>query len=138
MKSRLHKSPIPNRDIGSHHRRREVRKRWRKRRLHSTRAARDAWRACTKLQYADALALTILRPRHSLRVKRRGGRGTGGCVAAFTNTMLQSLAPGGVMLEGARFLPQVLTPLIGAAERSEPLEPVVSAIVRMFGFDTFV
>ena len=52
--------------------------------------------------------------------------------------MLQSLAPGGVMLEGARFLPQVLTPLIGAAERGEPLEPVVSAIVRMFGFDTFV
>lgn len=52
--------------------------------------------------------------------------------------MLQSLAPGGVMLEGARFLPQVLTPLIVAAERGEPLEPVVSAIVRMFGFDTFV
>ena len=52
--------------------------------------------------------------------------------------MLQSLAPGGVVLEGARFLPQILSPLIGAAERAEPLEPIVSAIVRMFGFDTFL
>ena len=58
--------------------------------------------------------------------------------AAFTNTMLQSLAPGGVVLEGARFLPQILSPLIAAAERAEPLEPIVSAIVRMFGFDTFL
>jgi len=32
----------------------------------------------------------------------------------------------------------VLSPLIAAAERGEPLEPVVSAIVRMFGFDTFL
>ena len=52
--------------------------------------------------------------------------------------MLQSLAPGGVVLEGARFLPQILSPLIAAAERAEPLEPVVAAIVRMFGFDTFL
>jgi DNA-binding CsgD family transcriptional regulator len=52
--------------------------------------------------------------------------------------MLQSLAPSGVMLEGARFLPPVLSPLIAAAERGEPLEGVVSAIVRMFGFDSFV
>ena len=52
--------------------------------------------------------------------------------------MLQSLAPGGVVLEGARFLPQILSPLIAAAERAEPLEPIVAAIVRMFGFDTFL
>ena len=52
--------------------------------------------------------------------------------------MLHSLTPGGVTLEGARFLPQVLSPLIDAAERGEPLGPVVSAIVRMFGFDTFL
>jgi len=52
--------------------------------------------------------------------------------------MLQSLAPGGVTLDGARFLPQVLSPMISACERGEPLEPVVSAIVRMLGFDTFL
>src|ERR1700676_690324 len=52
--------------------------------------------------------------------------------------MLQSLAPGGVTLEGARFLPQVVSPLIAAAERGESLEPVVSAIVSMFGFDSFL
>ena len=52
--------------------------------------------------------------------------------------MLQSLAPGGITLDGARFLPQVLSPLIAAGERGDPLEPVVSAIVRMFGFDTFL
>jgi LuxR family transcriptional activator of bioluminescence operon len=52
--------------------------------------------------------------------------------------MLQIHAPTGVTLEGARFLPPVLAPLIAAAERGEHLEAVVSAIVRMFGFDTFV
>ena len=52
--------------------------------------------------------------------------------------MLQSLRPAKVSLQGARFLPQVLSTLIGAVERGDPLEPVVSAIVRMFGFDTFL
>ena len=52
--------------------------------------------------------------------------------------MLQSLAPGGVTLDGVRFLPQLLSPMIAAGERGEPLEPIVSAIVRMFGFDTFL
>jgi DNA-binding CsgD family transcriptional regulator len=61
-----------------------------------------------------------------------------GASLPFIDTMLHRLAPGGVTLEGARFLPQILSPLIAAGEQGEPLEPVVSAIVRMFGFDTFL
>ena len=41
-------------------------------------------------------------------------------------------------LEGARFMPQVLSPLITAAERGKPLEPAVSALVRVLGFDSFM
>src|SRR5215216_1629895 len=52
--------------------------------------------------------------------------------------MLHSLGPGQVMLEGARFVPPILSPLITAAQRGEPLEPVVAAIIHMFGFDSFM
>lgn len=52
--------------------------------------------------------------------------------------MLRPLGPGKLTLEGMRFLPPILSPLIDAAKRGEPLEPVVTAIVRMFGFDTFM
>jgi hypothetical protein len=52
--------------------------------------------------------------------------------------MLRPLGPGKLALDGMRFLPPILSPLIDAAKRGEPLEPVVSAIVRMFGFDTFM
>ena len=52
--------------------------------------------------------------------------------------MLHCFEPGKVTLEGTRFLPAVLSPLIDAAQRGEPLEPVITAMVRMFGFDTFL
>ena len=52
--------------------------------------------------------------------------------------MLHSLGPGQVMLEGARFVPPILSPLITAAQRGEPLEPVVAALTHMFGFDSFM
>jgi LuxR family quorum-sensing transcriptional regulator LasR len=52
--------------------------------------------------------------------------------------MLRPLGPGKLTLEGMRFLPPILSPLIDAAKRGEPLETVVAAIVRMFGFDTFM
>jgi len=52
--------------------------------------------------------------------------------------MLRALGPGKLTLEGTRFLPPILSPLIDAAKRGEPLEPVVAAIIRMFGFDTFM
>jgi DNA-binding CsgD family transcriptional regulator len=52
--------------------------------------------------------------------------------------MLRALDPGKLALEGIRFLPPILSPLLEAAKRGEPLEPVVSAIIRMFGFDTFM
>ena len=86
----------------------------------------------------QAPGLSLCSDQGVLRVKRYGRRSEEGLAAARTNTMLQSLAPSRVMLEGARSLPPVLSPLIAAAERGEPLEGVVSAIVRMFGFDSFV
>lgn len=52
--------------------------------------------------------------------------------------MLHSLGPGKIDLQGTRFLPPILSPLIAAAQQDEPLEPVVSAIIRMFGFDSFM
>jgi LuxR family quorum-sensing transcriptional regulator LasR len=52
--------------------------------------------------------------------------------------MLRSLGPGKITLEGSRFLPPILSPLINAAKRGESLEPIVDAIVRMFGFDSFM
>lgn len=35
-------------------------------------------------------------------------------------------------------LPPILSPLVDAAKRGEPLEPVVTDVVRMFGVDTFM
>lgn len=52
--------------------------------------------------------------------------------------MLHCFEPGKVTLEGSRFLPAVLSPLIDAAQCGKPLEPVITAIIRMFGFDTFL
>src|SRR5437867_12673611 len=52
--------------------------------------------------------------------------------------MLRSLGPGKLALDGMRFLPPILSPLIDAAKRGQPLEPIVAGIVRMFGFDTFM
>ena len=52
--------------------------------------------------------------------------------------MLHSLGLGQVMLEGAPFVPPILAPLITAAQRGEPLEPVVAALTHMFGFDSFM
>jgi DNA-binding CsgD family transcriptional regulator len=52
--------------------------------------------------------------------------------------MLQTLDPASLGLEVARFMPQVLSPLITAAERGEALEPAVSALVRVLGFDSFM
>lgn len=56
----------------------------------------------------------------------------------LAQAMLCALGPGKVTLEGSRFLPPILSPLISAAKRGEPLEPVVAAIIRMFGFDSFM
>jgi len=52
--------------------------------------------------------------------------------------MLRPLGPGKLTFEGMRFLPPILSPLIEAAKRGDALEPVVTAIVRMLGFDTFM
>lgn len=52
--------------------------------------------------------------------------------------MLHTLGPEHITLDGARFLPQVLSPLVAAAERGDPLEPVVTSIVRILGFDSFM
>ncbi len=52
--------------------------------------------------------------------------------------MLHCFEPGKVTLEGTRFLPAVLSPLIDAAQRGDPLEPVITSLTRMFGFDTFL
>lgn len=52
--------------------------------------------------------------------------------------MLEILGPGRVGLHSASYLPPVLSLLIAAAERGEPLEPVVEAIVQSFGFDSFM
>lgn len=52
--------------------------------------------------------------------------------------MLHSFGPGKANVEGTRFLPPVLSPLIQVAERGEPIEPTLTALVKMFGFDTFL
>jgi hypothetical protein len=52
--------------------------------------------------------------------------------------MLEPLGPGRLRLASTKFLPPVLQPLISAAERGEPLKPVVDAIVHILGFDTFM
>lgn len=59
-------------------------------------------------------------------------------VHSLARDMLHRLGPEQVVLESARFLPPILSPLIIAAQRGEPLEPVVAAIIRMFGFDSFM
>lgn len=52
--------------------------------------------------------------------------------------MLEAVSLGNPRLEGARFLPQVLTPLVNAAERGEPIAPAMQAVVRILGFDSFM
>lgn len=52
--------------------------------------------------------------------------------------MLEALGPGRPQRESARFLPQVLSPLVTAAERGEPLAPAVVAVARVLGFDSFM
>jgi DNA-binding CsgD family transcriptional regulator len=52
--------------------------------------------------------------------------------------MLETMDPGRLRLESTRFLPRVLSPLVSAAGRGEPLQPVVEAIVRVLGFDSFM
>ena len=52
--------------------------------------------------------------------------------------MLHTFEPGKAILEGARFLPPVLSPLMKCAERGEPIEPALSALIKIFGFDTFL
>ena len=54
------------------------------------------------------------------------------------HAMLHCFEPGKVTLEGTRFLPAVLSPLIDAAQRGDPLEPVITSLTRMFGFETFL
>jgi DNA-binding CsgD family transcriptional regulator len=52
--------------------------------------------------------------------------------------MLHRTAPGQVLQEAVRFMPQVLAPLVSAAESDQPLQPVVASITRIFGFDSFM
>ncbi len=52
--------------------------------------------------------------------------------------MLRNLAVGKVVLEGAKYMPASLRPLVIAAEAGEALEPALTSIVRGFGFDTFM
>lgn len=52
--------------------------------------------------------------------------------------MLEAREPGRPGRESSRFLPQVLSPLVSAAERGEPLASAVGAVVRILGFDSFM
>jgi DNA-binding CsgD family transcriptional regulator len=52
--------------------------------------------------------------------------------------MLETLGLGRPGLDSARFLPQVLSPLVSAVERGEPLASAVASIVRVLGFDSFI
>ena len=52
--------------------------------------------------------------------------------------MLHNLGPGSAVLTGTRYLPPVLSPLIGAAERGESIDPIMRNMVRLLGFDTFL
>ena len=52
--------------------------------------------------------------------------------------MLEALGIGRVQRAGAHFLPQVLLPLVSVAERGEPLEAAVEAVVKILGFDSFM
>lgn len=51
--------------------------------------------------------------------------------------MLQNITPGKPIADPIRCLGTPLEPLIAAAAAGEPLEPVMDAIVRGFGFDNF-
>jgi DNA-binding CsgD family transcriptional regulator len=56
----------------------------------------------------------------------------------WEDRMLEALGPGRPPRESARFLPQVLSPLVTAADRGESLVSAVAAIVRILGFDSFM
>lgn len=53
-------------------------------------------------------------------------------------TMLQPLGPGPSNTERERYVPGVVAPLLAAADADTPLEPVVAALVRSLGFDSFM
>jgi DNA-binding CsgD family transcriptional regulator len=52
--------------------------------------------------------------------------------------MLQPFQLAAITIDRSRFLPAMLGPLIDAAERGQHLLPALNAIVRGFGFDTFM
>ena len=52
--------------------------------------------------------------------------------------MLQSLRLGPIAVDRARYLPPMLAPLVDAAVRGADIAPALEAIVRGFGFDSFM
>lgn len=52
--------------------------------------------------------------------------------------MLQEIVPGKPNVQGMNDLDLTLQPLLAAAAAGEPLEPVMQAIVRGFGFESFM
>ena len=52
--------------------------------------------------------------------------------------MLKNLSIGKVVVERGSFVPPALRPLVRAAESGDPLAPPLTAIVRSFGFDSFM
>jgi len=52
--------------------------------------------------------------------------------------MLETLGLPPMRQDGINFLPSVFSPLMTAAERGDPLEPAVAAIVKLLGFDSFM
>ena len=52
--------------------------------------------------------------------------------------MLKSISPGKPRLKGTDYYGPLLEPLIAAAEAGEPLEPVMTRLVRELGFESFI
>ena len=52
--------------------------------------------------------------------------------------MLQPLRLGPVAVDRTRYLPPLLLPLVHAAPRGDDIVPALQAVVRAFGFDTFM
>ncbi len=52
--------------------------------------------------------------------------------------MLKNLSIGKVVVDRGAYVPPALRPLVDAAEAGEPLVPPLTAIVKSFGFDSFM
>ena len=52
--------------------------------------------------------------------------------------MLERLDGGSIIVNNQRPLPPLLNLLLEAVKNGQPLEPVMEAIIRSFGFDSFM